>query len=305
MTQNATHEVARESLGALALDTLDVSERAAVLAHIAGCVTCRGELTGLQRAAGELAYAVSPVPMAPEQRDRVRARLLERAAAEKRPAAPVAITGGPPATPPQPMKAIYSTRPDVIPISSFRARMESLSNSGIAAIAASLLAVVSLGLLTVTMRERDNLRDALRTASAEGGSRIVAVDSLKAALEDRDQLIANLTGPQVAVMTLASASPQSPSGRMFWDQARNAWTFVGHRLQAPKAGRTYQLWLVTRDQKISAGTFTPRPNGDVVVRANYALPHDALAAIAVTDEPSAGSAQPTTAPFLVAANRTK
>lgn len=305
MTQSATHEVARESLGALALDTLDVSERAAVLAHIAGCVTCRGELAGLQRTAGELAYAVSPIPMAQDQRDRVRSRLLERAAAEKRPQAPVAVTGAAPATPPQGMRAVYSTRKDVVPISSFRSRMESLSNAGLAAFAASVVALVSVGMLALTIRERDNLRDALRTASSEGGSRVVAVDSLKAALEDRDQLIANLTGPQVAVMTLASESPQSPSGRMFWDQQHNAWTFVGHHLQAPKAGRTYQLWLVTRSEKISAGTFTPRANGDVVVRANYALATDALAAVAITDEPSAGSAQPTTAPFLVAANRSR
>lgn len=305
MTHSAIHEVARESLGALALDTLDVSERAAVLAHIAGCVTCRGELSGLQRTAGELAYAVSPLPMSPEQRDRVRGRLLERAAAERRPPAPVAVTGSRAATPPQGMSAVYSTRKDVVPIGTIRSRLESMSTSGMMALAASLIAAVSVSLLAVTMRERDNLRDALRTASSVGGSRIVAVDSLKAALEDRDQLIANLTGPQVAVMTLASASPQSPSGRMFWDQAHNAWTFVGHRLQAPRPGRTYQLWLVTRTEKISAGTFRPRENGDVVVRANYALSPDALAAVAITDEPSAGSAQPTTAPFLVAANRTK
>ena len=113
-------------------------------------------------------------------------------------------------------------------------------------------------------------------------------------------MIANLTGAQVAVMTLASAGPQSPTGRMFWDQAHDAWTFVAHRVPMPKPGRTYQLWLVTPTAKISAGTFSPKPNGDVMMRATYALAKDSLAAVAVTDEPGSGSAQPTTAPFLIA-----
>ena len=86
---------------------------------------------------------------------------------------------------------------------------------------------------------------------------------------------------------------------MFWDQSVDAWTFVAHNLPKPKTGRTYQLWLVTATQKISAGTFMPGVNGDAVVRATYALPKDALAAVAVTDEPEAGSAQPTTVPVIV------
>jgi anti-sigma-K factor RskA len=86
---------------------------------------------------------------------------------------------------------------------------------------------------------------------------------------------------------------------MFWDQSVDAWTFVAHHLPAPKPGRTYQLWLVTPTSKISAGTFAPGTNGDAVVRAKYALPKNALAAVAVTDEPDSGSAQPTTAPFMV------
>jgi anti-sigma-K factor RskA len=77
---------------------------------------------------------------------------------------------------------------------------------------------------------------------------------------------------------------------------------VAHRLPAPAAGRAYQLWLVTASAKISAGTFSPDAGGDAVVRATYALPATALAAVAVTDEPAAGSAQPTTAPLLLASS---
>ena len=88
---------------------------------------------------------------------------------------------------------------------------------------------------------------------------------------------------------------------MFWDQRHDAWTFVAHQVPMPKAGRTYQLWLVTPTAKISAGTFAPTPDGEVMMQATYALPKDSLAAVAVTDEPMGGSPEPTTQPFLVAA----
>ena len=41
-----------------------------------------------------------------------------------------------------------------------------------------------------------------------------------------------------------------------------------------------------------AGTFQPQ-NGDAVIRATYALPADALKALAVTEEPAGGVPQPT------------
>ena len=93
---------------------------------------------------------------------------------------------------------------------------------------------------------------------------------------------------------------RAPFARMFWDTARNTWTLVAHNMPELRPGRTYQLWLVTPTAKISAGTFRPTPDGEVMMQANYALPKDSLAAVAVTDEPMGGSPQPTTQPFLVA-----
>jgi hypothetical protein len=169
------------------------------------------------------------------------------------------------------------------------------------AMAASVVAILGVGAFMQARRERDSLREALQTAAAERGARAAATDSLRASLADKDRMIANLTGPQVKVMALASTSPTSPAGQMFWDQTHDAWTFVAHRVPMPKSGRTYQLWLVTPTAKISAGTFMPSPDGEVMMRATYALAKDSLAAVAVTDEPGGGSPQPTTAPVMIAA----
>jgi hypothetical protein len=273
-----THEEAHEALEALALDALDASERAAVLAHVKGCAECHLELVALEADVAQLAYAVRPEPMSDVQRVRVRGRLLARAAADRSSVSPV--------------------MPDT-DVRRVPAMARSSRQSMWIALAASIVAAVSLASLFQVNRERSTLAAAYASAAGDRTASRASLDSLRAAMADRDRLIANLTGPDVAVVTMASAGPKTPSARMFWDQSVNAWTFVAHNLPKPKAGRTYQLWLVTASQKISAGTFAPGANGEAVVRATYALAKDSLAAVAVTDEPEAGSAQPTTLPFIV------
>jgi hypothetical protein len=293
MSDGMTHDTAREALEALALDALDASEREGVMAHVVDCAECQRELAVLESTANEIVLARPPLPMPPVTRDRIKARLLaragaDRAMAERAFAGVRAETSSPP------------RRPDVVPLRQSRRGMDA---STWMAMAAGLVAIVGMGGFLRASRERDALRGSLQVAQAERGARLAAMDSLRTTLEDKDRMIANLTGAQVAVMTLASQSPTSPTGRMFWDQAHDAWTFVAHRVPMPKSGRTYQLWLVTPSAKINAGTFVPKPNGEVMMRATYALPKDSLAAVAVTDEPMGGSVQPTTAPMMVATGR--
>ena len=298
MSEGMTHEQAREALEALALDALDAPEREAVMAHVASCTTCQSELAALENTANELAYAATPLPMPPAQRDRIRARLLARAAADRGARDPLAATvpgpevrrsGGP------------EVRPDVTPIRPAATRRRALGPVAWMAMAASVVAILGAGAFFNASRERDALRDALVAARAANGTQLAALDSLRTAVASRDRMLANLTGPQVAVMTLASTAQAAPTGMMFWDQRHDAWTFVAHRVPMPSAGRTYQLWLVTPSSKISAGTFMPSPDGEVMMQATYALAKDSLAAVAVTDEPMGGSPEPTTAPLLVAA----
>ena len=110
-------------------------------------------------------------------------------------------------------------------------------------------------------------------------------------------MITGLIGRDVAVMSLTSAGAKAPYARMFWDTARNTWILAAHNMPELRAGRTYQLWLVTKTAKISAGTFSPT-NGEAVVRATYPLARDSLEAIAVTEEPAGGVPQPTGVPII-------
>jgi len=300
MSDGMTHERARETLEALALDALDASEREAVMAHVVGCAECQRELAALETTANELALAAPPRPMPTAQRDRIRSRLLARAAADRSPERAFTDPLNAETLPWRVESAPAAPPSDVIPL---RRTRRGISGATWIAMAAGLVAILGVSAFLRASRERDALRASLQVAQAERGTRLAALDSLRTTLEDKDRMIANLTGAQVAVMTLASQSPTSPTGRMFWDQAHNAWTFVAHRVPMPQSGRTYQLWLVTPTAKINAGTFMPKPDGEVMMRATYAMPKDSLAAVAVTDEPMGGSPQPTTAPMMVATGR--
>lgn len=139
------------------------------------------------------------------------------------------------------------------------------------AAAASVLLVVSTAMLFLYARDREDLR---------------------VAVMHRDSVIAGLTGKDVAMMTLTSTGAKAPFAHMFWDRSTNMWTLVAHNMPDLKAGRTYQLWLVTEKAKISAGTFEPK-NGEAMVRAMYSLAPNELMALAVTEEPAGGMPQPT------------
>src|SRR5660398_58173 len=72
---------------------------------------------------------------------------------------------------------------------------------------------------------------------------------LQQRLAEQQAIVAGLTGPGVKVIDAAATSARQPYARMFWDQPANRWTFVAYNLPAATPGHTYQLWLITRDQK--------------------------------------------------------
>jgi anti-sigma-K factor RskA len=273
------HQDARELLALAALGALSAEDRAAIEAHISWCAECRKELAELRDAAASVGASLPPRPMETERNERVRARLLRRAKSES--------------------AEVTMSRP-------LMARVSSVSPARWLIAALLVVGAGLFGFILGTGTRRDEEVAALKRAQTEAQQQIaeqkVLLDALANETVQQKSLLAALTGPGVRVIDAAAVSPRQPYARMFWDQPANRWTFVAYNLPAAKAGRTYQLWLVTKDQqKVSAGTFAATPNGSAIVRATYALAPDKLAAIAVTEEPEGGSKQPTTTPFLVGA----
>jgi hypothetical protein len=284
-----SHDEAFAELDAVAFDLLDGPERDAVLAHVDTCIICRPELDARRAMVADLAFAA---PLAAETttggRGRIRDHLIARAQSD----AQSRRLAAPPILYPTPSHAVAAEDP---PIDTSRWR-----RADWIALAASLLFVLSATMLAFATHDRSELQSALaaQTNLRDGARR--EFDSVAALVATRDSVIAGLTGRDVTMMTLTSAGAKEPYARMFWDRARNSWTFIAHNMPALKAGRTYQLWLVTGKSKINAGTFSTK-NGEAVVIARAVLP-DPLAAVAVTEEPEGGVPQPTGAIVIAAQN---
>lgn len=311
MTTGAMHEELYDALAAEAVDALDGEERERLLEHLAGCASCGAELEALRASAALLAFSAPPVPMEPARSERVRARLLARAAEDRQsvtqvaPAPPAATAGddtdvtlvGAPPAPPAAAPPVTPVRrePDVIPITSAPARRRPPMLPWLAA-AASLVLLVGAGLYAASLRGRlATVEERYRAAARERGE-------LERRLTEREATLAAVSAPAARVIEMAAARPAAPSGRMFWDPATHRWTFFAHNLPSVREGREYQLWLVTTDQrKIPAGTFRPDAGGGAVVQATYALAADSLAAVAVTEEPAGGLPQPSGAIVIAGA----
>ncbi len=278
-----THDDTREMLAALALDALSPEEREAARAHVAGCAECQRELAALENAAGALAYAVPYAPLDAARCNPMRERLVARAGAERgeRAVRPAALPDA-----------------DVSPLR--RVETPVGRRRGVRWLARAAIVVVGVGLLAYALGERSRANRLAETLARVN----LEQRALRASLDSNTRMIDQLVGPAVQVVELTSSGERRPSGRMFWDQASDAWTFVAHDLPPLPAGRTYQLWLIdAAEQRISAGTFAPGSNGDALVRAQYRLSPDSLRMVAVTEEPEGGVPQPTGSPVLTGSAR--
>lgn len=309
-----SHEEASSELAAVALDAENVEIADAVRAHASVCPECGPELAAMESAATLLAQMVPGKTMNPGRSAGIRSRLVMRARTEREtrsavsPAKPdisrgvASLTGqGHRLTPTSSQPALPEARnqKDVLTIGRPERTAAGSPVMKWMAIAATLLLAASTAQLLRVTTDRDGLRDQLASRGADA----VRADSLAAALAETNAMIAAMGGRDVKVVSLTSESAQQPAAQMFWNRASHDWTMIAAGLPAPRPGRTYQLWLITDDAKISAGTFEPDAQGKTVLRANYALDRNALRAIAISEEPDGGVAAPS-GPIVIAGTAT-
>jgi hypothetical protein len=131
----------------------------------------------------------------------------------------------------------------------------------------------------------------------EDGERRVNV-ALRAADDSRTRL-SIVTAPDVRRIDLAGQrTAPGAAARAFWSPSRGV-VLMAANLPSLPPGRTYQLWFVTADAKVSVGLLKPDASGrvDAIVTSATNLPSPA--AVAVTQEPEGGVPQPTGDMYLV------
>ncbi|HEX6041814.1 anti-sigma factor family protein, partial [Longimicrobium sp.] len=156
MTPETMHDEMRAALAAEALGALDGEERTLLHAHLAACEACRAELAELRASVGTLAYGAPPAALEPARSDRIRARLLARAAADRGAARGddgidrTVIAPPPPALAPPSRITLTDDETQVIPITAAPSRRP--SRAPWLAAAASLVLLLLTGAYALSLR---------------------------------------------------------------------------------------------------------------------------------------------------------
>jgi anti-sigma-K factor RskA len=104
------------------------------------------------------------------------------------------------------------------------------------------------------------------------------------------------SGLELRCISLESAAVANsgPHGSIVWNPNQNTWHVFVFDLKRPGAGKAYELWFIGSDgRKTPGGLFNTGVGGDGNLIASTPPDVGPLAAAAITDEPAAGSPQPT------------
>lgn len=257
--------IPQEDLALFAMQALSNEEQASIRLHLIECALCRTELAEVL---GDLALVgmsaqSHPVPQG------ARARFLERIAA------PQAV-------------ADKTVRIDSVrPLAKPQPRQASVWIPWIA-VAALLLAVVTLGAKLRDMNQELQRQTALAAAERAEGVRAREVFDV-------------LTSPKAQHVLLIAGTPHpAPSARAAYVAGRGALILQASNMKPLDANKTYELWIIPANgaAPIPAGLFRPDSYGS----ANLILPKIpegvAAKAFGVTIEDAAGATTPT-APIVL------
>jgi anti-sigma-K factor RskA len=163
------------------------------------------------------------------------------------------------------------------------------------ALAASLLAVIGLGLSSARLRnEMAALRETVASTEASLADR-------QRRLEEREATLNSIFEPSVKLYQLTASGDPEPGIQLFWDQKRNTAIIHGFRLKQVPGDREYQLWFIKDGKPVPSVTFKPESTGHARVEQIPVPVGGSLSAAAITVEPAGGSQQPTSPILLVGA----
>ena len=142
------------------------------------------------------------------------------------------------------------------------------------------------------------------------------VDSLKGAVNEKDALlkrslarlaerdatvnILTTAGARLVLVQLAPSAPRGPGIQLFWNVKDGRAVLYATGLKQLAADRTYCLWMIRDGKPVAVKLFNPDGDGQRLINGvELPMNMQGVAAFAVTEEPAAGSPQPTMTPFLV------
>jgi anti-sigma factor RsiW len=287
-----THDELKALLPLAALERLEPDEIASLREHLAGCAECDAELREFEHALSMLALAVD----APASEDRVTGKL------EARLAAPALLAAPPTTTPAPDREPARVTEPS--------RREGSRLGIRLAIAAAIVLGLYGAG-VTGRLMSLQSAYDARANQLAYLQNRFTAleheaqqseqkIDALSKILSERIHLEHILDAPDLQV-TLLAPLPPAPRAHALVAVSRTSHDAVlrGTGFEAPAAGKTYEVWWITKQKgPVRAGTFSAETGKDVVAKVDPPPAGERVVACAVTLEAAGGVSKPTGAMYL-------
>jgi anti-sigma-K factor RskA len=181
------------------------------------------------------------------------------------------------------------------PLAAARATAARPSSAVWVALAASLLLAAGLGAGLVSSRGR------LAAVETELAARNTTLDQTGRRLAEREATLNSILEPGVELYQLTSNGDPEPGIQLFWNRQRNQAIVHGFRLKPVPTGKAYQLWFIKDGAPVPSITFKPEPDGHAKVEHVPVPEGGKLSAAAITVEPEAGSAQPTSPIVMVGA----
>lgn len=154
-------------------------------------------------------------------------------------------------------------------------------------VAAALLAVSTAYL----SNEQDRLSEAVQRLALEKSAMQQTIAAQNRAL--------GLVGQPGVKEVILDTKEDRPRLRAFWAESQGL-VLLANNLAPLPAERVLQLWVIpAQGNPISAGTFRPDESGRVLYFHQPSTASNQSRALAVTNEPAPGSAQPTSTPIWV------
>lgn len=116
-----------------------------------------------------------------------------------------------------------------------------------------------------------------------------------------NEILAFVNDPAARQLTFGEGAPRPPRGKVFVDPAKGVLLMASNLTPAP-SGKIYEMWIIPKTgNPAPAGLFQAEPGGTATHVRRGPVNLATTAAIAVTLEPEAGSAAPTSQPLIIAA----
>jgi anti-sigma-K factor RskA len=275
-----THSAFEEMVAAYAVGALDADDRRTFEAHLASCRQCATELAALKKVTTALAMSVDPVVPPAD----LKARTIARA------------TG-------QPQAHRQTTAQPAPPVSIVHVHEKRGSWAWLAA-AAAILVAVGAGVYAWSLRNELTAVQQLANDASTDATRLRAqLLSVRQESAKMAQRLGVLAAPDVVRVDLKGQGElATATALVYWSAAHGVLLESGANLPALDRDHVLELWVVPpgADAKpVAAGLFRVDQAGLVTMVAPPPTTFAVADAFAITVEPPAGSAQPTSPIILV------